>query len=277
MFQHTIDRARRLGSPGRVITVAAETHRAELDRQLAGRPIGATLLQPCCRGTAAGAFLALAYIRAFDPWATIVLLPSDHFVRPEEAFLSLVDEAVVAVDRHPERLVLLGVTPDAPQGEYGWIQPGAPLGEGTRALAVEAFVEKPARPLADELMAAGGLWNTLVLAASVETLWSLGWACCPELMRALDSVTLSVGLTGRMPSIETTYGALHPVDLSADVLQRAPGRIAVLEARDLEWSDWGRPERILETLERMGRTPAFPARLARHPVEALQFPRRLTA
>ena len=33
---------------------------------------------------------------------------------------------------------------------------------------------------------------------------------------------------------------------------------AVMELTDVLWSDWGKPERIAETLRRIDRRPAFP-------------------
>jgi mannose-1-phosphate guanylyltransferase len=47
-------------------------------------------------------------------------------------------------------------------------------------------------------------------------------------------------------------------DFSADLLARVPRRLAVMEMPGVMWSDWGRPERIVETLERTGEAPAFP-------------------
>ena len=44
-------------------------------------------------------------------------------------------------------------------------------------------------------------------------------------------------------------------NFSSHILQRVPERLAVLEMRDILWSDWGNPERILSGLEKFGRRP----------------------
>jgi mannose-1-phosphate guanylyltransferase len=47
-------------------------------------------------------------------------------------------------------------------------------------------------------------------------------------------------------------------NFSSDLLQRVPEKLAVVELTGVLWSDWGKPERIAETLRRIDRRPAFP-------------------
>ena len=46
-------------------------------------------------------------------------------------------------------------------------------------------------------------------------------------------------------------------NFSSHLLQCAPGRLAVMEMRDILWSDWGHPGRIADTLDKIGKQPAF--------------------
>ena len=47
-------------------------------------------------------------------------------------------------------------------------------------------------------------------------------------------------------------------DFPMHVLQRAARQLAVVELKDVYWSDWGRPQRIHETLVSIGKQPLFP-------------------
>ena len=47
-------------------------------------------------------------------------------------------------------------------------------------------------------------------------------------------------------------------NFSSDLLQHVPAQLAVVELTGVLWSDWGKPERIAETLRRIDRRPAFP-------------------
>ena len=177
MLQHTVDRATQLAPPSRTVAIVAREHRREALAQLQGRQVGSILLQPVNRDTGAGIFLPLTYIRAHDRRATVVIYPSDHFVYPEDRFLEIVTLAVRSAEGLHDRVVLLGVQPDRLELDYGWIQPGQCLAiSGNLPVrAVSRFVEKPTAAQADDALSKGAMWNTLVMAAKLDSLWQLGW------------------------------------------------------------------------------------------------------
>lgn len=260
MFQHTLDRALRLTPPERLVTVVARSHRREALAQLDGREAGTVVFQPANRNTAAGVFLPLTYVRTCEPRATVVLFPSDHFVYPEDRFLEVVQQAVRAAERLPDRLVLLGVQPDRLELEYGWIQTSSSLAASPdeSVHAVRSFLEKPDAARADEALRAGALWNTLVLVAKVEALWTLGWRCFPEMMPLFERLGEVIGLPDEARVLDAMYRDMPANNFSSDLLQRVPEQVAVIELTGVLWSDWGKPERITETLRRIDRPPAFP-------------------
>ena len=263
MLQHTLDRADRLTAPDQKVTVISRSHRQEAWPQLAGR-LGNVVLQPANRDTAAGIFLPLTYVRARDPQATVVIYPSDHFVYPEERFIDVTRQAVQAAEQLNDRLVLLGSVTDSLELDYGWIYPGQDLGvKGeARVHSVSAFLEKPGFTQAQQALAAGALWNTFVMTAKVETLWRLGWFCFPVIMQLFERLEAAIGTEEEESLLESLYLAMPVRNFSMDVLQRVPSKVAVMEMKGVYWSDWGKPERIVESLERIGKQPAFPVEYA---------------
>jgi mannose-1-phosphate guanylyltransferase len=159
-----------------------------------------------------------------------------------------------------DRIILLGVEPDGWELDYGWIQPGETLAwsAGHRVQGVQAFIEKPTSVEAARAMGAGALWNTLVLAAKVETLWKLGWRYFPEMMPLFERLGSAIGTTQEGAVLDSVYQEMPARDFSADLLQRAADQTAVIELSGVHWSDWGRSERIADTLRRIGKQPAFP-------------------
>jgi mannose-1-phosphate guanylyltransferase len=260
MFQHTLDRASRLTPPDRMVTVVAHSHRHEALAQLDGRGGNTILFQPANRDTAAGVFLPLTYIRARAPQATVVLYPSDHFVYPENRFLETVRGAVRIAESHPDRVVMLGVAPDRLELDYGWIQPGQSLADppDEPVQAVRSFLEKPDASQADAALRAGAFWNTLVFAANVDLLWTLGWQCVPDMMPLFDRLSQAIGGPEEGHALKAIYRDMPAKNFSSDLLQRVPEKLAVVELNGVLWSDWGKPERIAETLRRIDRRPAFP-------------------
>jgi mannose-1-phosphate guanylyltransferase len=107
-------------------------------------------------------------------------------------------------------------------------------------------------------VASGALWNTLVLAARAETLWEVGWQCFPEMMPLFERYGKAVGTSEEESVLESIYEVMPARNFSSHLLERLPQRVAVMELRDVLWSDWGKPERILETLQRIGSDRRFP-------------------
>ena len=57
------------------------------------------VVQPANRDTGAGIFFPLTHIRADDPQTTVVIYPSDHFVRSKGKFIEGMHHAVWAAER----------------------------------------------------------------------------------------------------------------------------------------------------------------------------------
>jgi len=259
MLEHTLDRADRISEPEHKVTVVARNHRRYgWTRQLISKP-GRVIVQPFDLGTATAVFLSLAYIRREAPNATVVLYPSDHFVYPEDHFLNTVQVAVGAAQILPEKLVLLGVAPRGPELDYGWIQVGRDLGRfmGHRVSAAARFKEKPRLGKEDQLLAAGCLWNTLILSVNADFLWSLGYCCFPDLMGRLEEFSDGLGEGDDEANLDALYRKLTRHDFSSELLEVLPDKIAVIELNGVLWSDWGRSERIMESLAAIGAVPAF--------------------
>ena len=53
----------------------------------------------------------------------VAIPPSDHDVDDDAAFMARVEGAIEAVAARPDTIVLLGVQPDRPESQYGWIEP----------------------------------------------------------------------------------------------------------------------------------------------------------
>jgi len=254
MFEHTLDRADQISAPERKVTVIAEEHSLAGWPEVSKQRSGQIIAQPRNRDSAAAVFLALAHVRAQDPNATVVICPSDHFIYPEDRFCKAVLSAARLAKELKYLIVLLGVQPDKPDTEYGWIRPGPNLGwaDGYRVRAVEAFMEKPDLDVCKVAMATGGLWNTSILTASAAELWASGWLCCPDVMRLFEEYEKSIGSSQEKAQLKAIYEQMPSHNLSADILQYIPKQLAVVELTSVLWSDWGKSERIGETLRLLG-------------------------
>lgn len=261
MFQNTVDRAELVVPPERIVVVADAAQAETVSLQLRGRAVDSVCLQPVNRETAAGVMLALAHILSRDPDAVVVVLPSDHFVLEEERFMSQAVRAAEAAACLEGGVVLLGARPESAESDYGWIEPGpalhCPRPCGVRR--VRRFVKKPTPAEAAAAFRAGALWNTFVVAARAEALFSLAAGQLPELGRAFGSILRAVGTASYGHVLRAEYAHLPTAGLSKEVFETSAESVAVLPLEGVTWSDWGSARRILETHAALGRRPAWPS------------------
>ena len=271
MLQHTLDRACSVVRRQNVLTVTGPGHRRHLAEAVRHPLPGRVIEQPMDAGTVPAVFLAATYALLNDPEATLVLFPAGHFVHPEDAFCALANRAAELSELHRDRIFLIGAVPDSPETDYGWV--GTATGQSAMntteaapdAMSVAAFRDKPGPAEAGLLWREGYLWNTMVLAVRAKTLWELGRKHLPEMMSSFDALLMVLrairqGLFDPKCEPEVLarlYEHLTPADFSRDLLQHAASDCLLLPMRGIHWSDWERPERVTETLARLGRLPLF--------------------
>ncbi len=256
MFEHTMSRAVSLVGGQRVVTVIGRGHMRFLDSRESLS--GYLVEQPCDRDTAAGIFLPLTYVLAYDPEATVAIFPSDHFVNPNLAFLRCMERALELAERPSGWVVLASAVADRPEVEYGWIQSGepAPEADGLGARRVLQFHEKPDARRAAEFLSAGFFWNTFNMAVKAKALWELGRERQPELVERFERLRRAIGSAEEARALAEIYEDMPRVNFSKGLLERCAERTLALPMTGVQWSDWGRPERIEATLASLARPAA---------------------
>jgi mannose-1-phosphate guanylyltransferase len=267
MIEHTMTRAVDAVGSEKIVTVIGSGHWRHLDEPRRLEIPGRIVEQPENRETGPGLFLGLSRVMASDPEALVAVLPSDHYVSSRRRLATHLRRAFALAGRLSESIVLLGVRPDRPETDYGWIETGGPCWDlPWPARPVARFHEKPHPQAAENMMRWGFLWNTMVMVGRVRAFWELGKRNHPAMMERFEALRASLaqarGAGEEDPELlAELYRGMPAVNFSKDLLEKEPGACVSLPLEGLEWCDWGRPERVLETLSKLGQTPAFPAGL----------------
>lgn len=247
LLQETVHRAGVVASRLRTTAVVAQQHRRWWETSLSSLPAQNVIVQPANRGTANGILLPLLHILHRDPAARIVLLPSDHHVRDEQILATSLRQAVDQLDWRFDETLLLGLSPEEPDPELGYIVPEDSDGRG--ALRVGQFVEKPAAAEARLLMERGALWNAFILVSSAQALLGLFRRRVPDIVAAMQAAVRRDLLpgAGRLATREL-YDRLPTLDFSRDVLPGEEPNLRVLPVPRCGWSDLGTPKRVAGVL-----------------------------
>jgi mannose-1-phosphate guanylyltransferase len=236
--------------PYQILVVLTKGHEPFYADQVDDLPAECLLIQPDNRGTAPAILYSLTRVRHLDSKGLVAFFPSDHHFSDEPALHAYVDSAFREAESHPQRVILLGISPDTPEADYGWIQPGAPLG-GSSIFCVERFWEKPSQSLACALMSRGCLWNSFIMVGRVEAFLNLIQHALPALLRPFCAMTSRLAVEDQM-ALNDLYSGIPIVNFSQQVLSVCPAALGVLRADGLGWSDLGDPDRVLSVLARKG-------------------------
>lgn len=260
LLEHTLARVERLIPRERILVIVSTDHQEEAAQQLAQWPAENVIYQPANRDTAPGILLPLAHLSHREPFATVAIFPSDHFMVNEARFMTTVSRAVAETRRFPRELTLLGMTPDRAEEGYGWIEPGGKE-EWRDTLPVRQFWEKPDLPHTEQLLRRGAVWNTFVCVAQATTLWEMTRQATPDLYRDFMAIRRALGGPQAGVVTEYIYRTLRAVNFSSGVCEALPSRLRVLPAPAVGWSDWGSVDRIFASLEQLGKLNDCLARL----------------
>ena len=210
--------------------------------------------QPINKGTAPAILYALLRIAMRSPKAIVALFPSDHFFADDEEFMAHIDVAIDAVKVQPEKVMLLGITPTAPETEYGWVEPQPSiLASAEKSITrVRKFWEKPGLHLATSLMNRGSLWNSFVMVGRVDALLKMTRSALPELYDGFAAVTPAFESAAEQKAAAQLYMRIEETNFSHQVLALRPEDLMVMRVGDVGWSDLGDPNRVLSTLARIG-------------------------
>jgi mannose-1-phosphate guanylyltransferase/mannose-1-phosphate guanylyltransferase/mannose-6-phosphate isomerase len=216
------------------IVVANAAHADEVEAQLAavGAAPSALILEPAGRNTAPA--IALAALAVGDARPMLVM-PSDHVIADPQAFHDAIHAALPLVEQG--WLATFGITPDAPETGYGYIQVGEELAAGVHRVA--RFVEKPKREVAEAMLAAGDhAWNGGIFLFRADAFLDALATHAPAILDAARAAMTSARRDGARVHPDAAAFAASPSDSIDYAVMEKADRVAVVPVA-MGWSDVG--------------------------------------
>ena len=238
MFQIAVERLAPLFTPKQVIVVAGAGHSAVLAEQVPQIPSENFIVEPEGRGTAAAIALTAVHLAARDPEAVMAVLTADHFIGDEAAFRDSVSAALTA--SKSDYLVTLGISPEFPSTEYGYIQQGELLQEINDFKVLEAirFVEKPDSDRAREMVQAGNYcWNRGMFIWKVAVILQEFSRQMPELFEQITRIGNAVNTPAYAQTLAEIWPHIRKQTIDYGIMEGARG-VVVLPVT-MQWTDVG--------------------------------------
>ena len=237
LLQQTVDRLEGLVPIENIYTVTNESYATIVRGQLPELPASNVITEPARRNTAPCVCLAAHIIKARDPEAVIVTLPSDHLILKEVAFRKALQEGFDFVE-DGDRLLTLGIKPSSPHTGYGYIQEGEPVEGSEGIMKVKSFTEKPDLEMAKVFLESGEFfWNAGIFLWSAKSILKAFDIYAPEIAAIFNSGEKYYGTSQEESFIKKVFPSAPSISIDYAIMEKAPN--VYVKTVDIGWSDLG--------------------------------------
>ena len=216
LLRQTTERFLKFFSPEDILIISVERFKFLVFDELQGFGIKNFLFEPEGKGTNYSIFSGMKFALEHG-WqdSTLIFSPTDQFIEDLEKFYIIL-QGVVDVS-HNGYLTLIGVQPDYPDPEFGYILPGNKRGDYDE---VKDFVEKPSIEIASNLIQRGYLWNTGIFTGKLDTFMNV----------FLNNEQLKEFEKSSLEDFFASYGKLKPSSFTKEI-QQITYKMAVVKGK----------------------------------------------
>ena len=212
------------------MVVSNEEYRFVIAEQLRvmGKP-GTIVLEPKGRNTAPALTIAALSAIKTNPDPVLLVMPADHVMTDKLAFQLAVRTGADLANQGC--VVTFGITPDAPETGYGYIQAGKKYGHQSngvsqsRACLIARFVEKPDAKTAQAYLDDGSyLWNSGIFMMKASVWLDAIGICRADILAACQDAFDKGSTDGEFVRVDPTAFANCPNDsIDYAVMERLAG------------------------------------------------------
>lgn len=233
LIESTIRRIGFVCPPERVLISTGQHLLEATQTLLPSVPAENFLGEPFARNTAPCIAWATSRIHEREPDAVVMVLPSDHHIQNEPAFLQAINTALDSA--RAGTITTIGLKPTRAETGYGYIHVGQEVAPGLRR--VQRFVEKPDAPTAEGYVRGGEhLWNSGMFFFQVSAMLDAVRTHMPKLSDALDRIGAARRTREEASVLSDAFERLDSISIDYGIMEHA--ELNVVPA-DIGWSDLG--------------------------------------
>ena len=239
MLEETINRVASLIPADRIRIVAGESMSRHILSAASDVGTQQILTEPSGRNTCLAIGLSAVHLRQEDPEAVMVVLSTDHLIRPPEKLVRIIEHGcAIAVD--DDALVTIGIVPTRPEIGYGYIKLGGErrTKNGVAVYEVAAFTEKPKAAVAQEYYYSRNyLWNSGMFVWSAKAIMEGIKEHRHTLGQQLETYAETIGTPDEMNARKKLYEEAESISIDYAILEKATNVQAI--KADIIWDDVG--------------------------------------
>ena len=229
MIQQTFERINQLIPAENIYVITNQEYVDLTQQQLPEIPAKNIVGEPAMKNTSACNLYMAKKIENVNPNANIIVMPADHLILKERAFLEKVELGFKLTSEN-DYLVTLGITPSRPDTGYGYIQFIQENNENYSK--VKTFTEKPDLEIAKSFIESGDfLWNAGIFVWNVKSFKKY----LPEMTNQFNGCEYNC--EAEKECIDLIYPTVSKISIDNGILEKAKN-VYIIPA-NIGWSDLG--------------------------------------
>jgi mannose-1-phosphate guanylyltransferase len=239
MLQETIDRVKNQIPVERTLVVTGENIKKAILEKVSYLNEENLIVEPEMKNTCLAIGLAAVHLEKIDPSATMVVLSSDHMIKPEEKLQKIL-EVGIEIATSGEHLITLGIVPTRAETAYGYIEFSELYNSIDDILVyqIKEFKEKPNRIVAQQYYYdRRHLWNSGMFIWTASTILKALEKHMPQMFKEIISYSKQIGTKNQDEAKRKLYRNAESISIDFAVLEKADNALVI--KADLQWDDVG--------------------------------------
>lgn len=240
MLQETAQRLLPLGTWRDIYISTNSQYAKEVQKELPKVSKENIIDEPVNRERASSIALSSAFFIKRCPNETVVIFPADHLIKRDKVLISAIKSGVAFLEKNPDYLLTIGVSPDAVDTGLGYIKKGKIFFKEKKQLIfkVEKFIEKPDFKTAQELIKSGEyFWNSGIYIFKSKNLIEKYKKFVPDTYERILKFINAVDTPEYRGVLEKEYPGSDPVSFEYSIVEN-DNQVLMIPA-ELGWSDIG--------------------------------------
>lgn len=218
-LQDTFKRALSVAPLNRIYVITNKDHLRLIRSHLPSLKRKNIVAEPESKNTAACIGLASIILRKLDPDSLTVVMPSDHLIRSDLNFKTLIKKAI-GLAKRTDSLILIGIKPTYPETGFGYLRLSKSADEGI--YNVRQFIEKPSLKKAKSFIKNKNYaWNSGIFVWKTQTILSAIRKYLPRLYKGLEDMAIYLDKKGVERNIRKHYKSFENISIDKGVLEKS--------------------------------------------------------
>ncbi len=226
-------------------------HTQTVRRQLPDLAADHVVGEPQMRDVGPAVGLMTGILAKESPHEPMVILWSDHLVKNEALFRSVLSASGALIKQDPKKIIFVSQKPRFASENLGWIEYADTVTKKD-GIAFHAFVDfqyKPDTTTAKRYFASGKhAWNVGYFVTTPSFLWGLYKEFAPNIYEGLEKIVKTWKTAKFEKTMNQIYPTLEKIHFDNAILEKLNPADALVVSEDIQWSDIGAWEALKEAL-----------------------------